>query len=263
MSERHPSENRAIPATALQMAYYRALESANFKGGFLMRTAHELRSPLNQIISLQQMIIEGLCDDIEEEHQFVADAYAASLKLLEYLDLMIRVSKIEMGRLTPQLQPVAVAATLQQVQTLTQLQVADRNLRLTVELPAPTLTVLADPDWLRNILTTLIEMAVAGGDRGTLQLDATLRNGHGTCDLWLTDDRSTSPWQEPTPLPPPSEFTLDDTLSTSLRLSLVYAMTEALGGQFTLAAPAEKSDKTRLQISLPLADAVSTGSTVS
>lgn len=162
MAKQSATETVITPEANLQMAYCRALEMASFKGGFLMRTAHELRSPLNKIISLQQMIIEGLCDDVEEERQFVADAYAASMQMLAYLDLMIRVSKIEMGRLTPQLQPVALAEVLTQVQDLTQVQVADRNLRLQVALPPADVMVMADAAWLRNALTTLIEIAVAG-----------------------------------------------------------------------------------------------------
>jgi len=237
----------------LQMAYCRALELADYKGGFLARTAHELRSPLNQIISLQQMILEGLCDDIAEERQFVADAYAASLKLLEYLDLMIRVSKIEMGRLTPQLQSVSLAAIFEQVNALTHLQVADRNWRLIVEPPAPTVNVQADPAWLRNLLTTLIEMALEGGDRGTLHLHTAPPTDDAQCGLWLTDDRATPPWQEPRELPPMPDFSLDDTLSKSLRMSLVAAMVQEMGGVLSWCALADKEDGTRLQIALPQA----------
>ncbi|WP_165390120.1 sensor histidine kinase [Leptolyngbya iicbica] len=223
---------------------------ASFKGGFLMRTAHELRSPLNKIISLQQMIIEGLCDDVEEERQFVADAYAASMQMLAYLDLMIRVSKIEMGRLTPQLQPVALAEVLTQVQDLTQVQVADRNLRLQVALPPADVMVMADAAWLRNALTTLIEIAVAGGDRGTLSL-AAAPAAEQTYAIALTDDRATTPWQEPIELPNPAEFTLDDTLSTSLRMSLVDAMVASMYGRLTVGSTADEA--TQLQITLPLA----------
>lgn len=252
MSERNPAETAgASTEVGWQIAYCRAVEMANFKGGFLMRTAHELRSPLNKIISLQQMIIEGLCDDIEEERQFVTDAYAASMQMLEYLDLMIRVSKIEMGRLQPQLQSVSLAEMLTQVKELTQVQVADRNLRLTVEPSDADLRVQADPAWLRNVLTILIEMAIAGGDRGTLHMSTGLSRDDSTYAIWLADDRSTTPWQEPVELPPPSEFTLDDTLSASLRMSLVQAMIKGMQGQ--LAVVSATDEGTQLQITLPLA----------
>jgi signal transduction histidine kinase len=250
MAEQPATEAALTTEADLQMAYCRALEMASFKGGFLARTAHELRSPLNKIISLQQMIIEGLCDDIEEERQFVADAYAASMQMLAYLDLMIRVSKIELGRLTPQYQPVSLTEVFTQVQDLTQVQVADRNLRLQVELPTAEVWVEADPAWLRNLLTMLIEIAVEGSDRGTLSLAAAPAAEH-TYAICLTDDRVTTPWQEPTELPPPPEFTLDGNLSTSLRMSLVQAMIASMQGQLTLVSAPDKA--TKLQLTLPLA----------
>jgi signal transduction histidine kinase len=250
MPENDSTEVLSNPEANWQVAYGRAMEMASFKGGFLMRTAHELRSPLNKIISLQQMIIEGLCDDIEEERQFVADAYAASMKMLEYLDLMIRVSKIEVGRLQPQMQPASLAEVLTQVQDLTQVQIADRNLRFQVDLPVVDVMIETDPAWLRNLLTLLIEMAVEGGDRGTLSLAVALADD-GTFVICLADDRATTPWQEPVELPPRSEeFTLNDTLSVSLRMSLVHAMIAGMQGQLSLALGAD--EVTRLQITLPL-----------
>lgn len=247
------NQAKGVQATneQLQIAYGRALEMASFKGGFLMRTAHELRSPLNKIISLQQMIIEGLCDDIEEEHQFVADAYAASMKMLEYLDLMIRVSKIEVGRLKPQLQPVSLAEIFTQVKELTEVQVADRNLRLKVELPNPDVFIQADPAWLCNLLTTLIEMAVEGSDRGTLRLCSPSISEAGMTLLWLEDDRFTAPWQEAVQLPAVEDFDLDDTLSVSSRMSLVEAMIAAMAGRLTVLTLATAETPARLQVALP------------
>lgn len=252
MSERHSAEELSLTEANLQKAYYQALALADFKGGFLMRTAHELRSPLNKIISLQQMILEGLCDDIEEEHQFVADAYAASLKLLEYLDLMIRVSKIEAGRLQPQLQPVSLAEILNHVKELTQVQMADRNLRLAVTPPKPDITVQADPAWLRNLLTTLIEMTLEGSDRGTLHLATASAKDDATHAIWIEDDRLTTPWQEPVELPPPLEFTLDGSLSNSLRMSLVNALVTGMQGKLAIASANEPA-LTRLEVTLPSA----------
>ena len=251
MAGSNQAESVKTTEQQLQIAYRRALEMASFKGGFLMRTAHELRSPLNKIISLQQMILEGLCDDIEEERQFVTDAYAASLQMLEYLDLMIRVSKIEMGRLEPQIQPVSLAEIFTQVKGLMQVQAAERNLRLTFELPQPDIKIQADPSWLHNLLTLLIEIAIDEGDRGTIHLYSTSPDSGSACYLWLADDRPNSAWQDPVNLPPVADFALNDTLSASLRMTLVEAMLTAMSGQLSLISLADGEVPTRLQITLP------------
>jgi hypothetical protein len=235
------------------MAYCRALELAHFKGGFLARTAHELRSPLNKAISLQQMIREGLCDDVAEEREFVAEAQAASMKLLEYLDFLIHISKIETGRILPEIQPVSLAATFDQVKEMTYLQAKDRNLRLMVEPPDKALYVWADPTWLRNILTTLIDIAVDSCERGTIRLTLAAGSAPDICCLWLEDDRPAECWQEPTAFPMLGDFDLDDTLSSSLRMSMVEAMVQAMKGSLTLlSAPQSEIEVcSRLELTLP------------
>ncbi len=247
----------ALPSNPVVVAYYHARELAAFKGGFLARTAHELRSPLNKVISLQQMILEGLCNDVEEKWEFVAEAQAAALKLLEYLDFLIRVSKIETGGLTPQMQAVDLADSLRQVADMTHLQARDRGLQLYIEPPSVPLQVWADPAWLNNSLITLVDMAIDGCDRGTIHLHLAPSTGESpqpaVCHLWLEGDHLNTPWQETLQLPALADFELDDTLSDSLRLALVEALLAAMGGSLMLVAPPNApANQMCLQVTLPL-----------
>ncbi|NER80797.1 MAG: HAMP domain-containing histidine kinase [Leptolyngbya sp. SIO1D8] len=240
------------PDPRLQLAYYRALELAQFRGGFLARTAHELRSPINKVISLQQMILEGLCDNPEEEREFIAESQAASLKLLEYLDFLIRVSKIEAGRLTPEMQQVALAPIFNQVKEMTHLQAADRSLRLIVEPPDDTLHVWTDPSWLRNALATLVEIAIDSCDRGTIRLVLAPEAPPDSCYIWIEDDRPATQWQESATLPMLQDFDLEDTLSTSLRMGMVETTLKAIDSQLSILSTSSTAENsiTRLQCSL-------------
>jgi len=248
------SENPGQPSEReVYLAYYRALEAAQFRGGFLARTAHELRSPLNKAISLHQMVLEGLCDDPEEEREFVAAAQAASLKLLEYLDFLIRVSKIEAGRLQPQLQSVALANIFEQVKDMTHLQAADRNLKLIVVIPDPSATVWADPIWLSNALITLIDIAVDSSDRGTIRLTIDPASPSDRWHIWVEDDRPVDHWKESIALPILQDFDLSDTLSSGLRMGMAEAMLRAMGGTLMLLSTTHASENavTRLQCDVP------------
>ncbi len=244
--------------TMLQMAYFRALELAQFRGGFLARTAHELRSPINKIISLNQMILEGLCESPEEERQFILDAQAASMKLLEHLDFLIQVSKIETGQVLPEMQVVALAPIFDQVREMTQLQAADRNLRLIIEPPDAIVRIWTDPAWLQNVLVTLIDIAVSS-DRGTLRLTLSPQSSPDSCHLWLEDDRPKTYWRESTPLPAAETFDINEPLANSLRLNMAEAMLKAMEGSLTLISTLDSTEgaATRLQCTLPRPDQTS------
>lgn len=236
----------------LRLAYCRVLERSQFQSGFLARSAHELRSPLNKIISLQQMILAGLCEDPDEEREFVVEAQAASLKLLEYLDFLIRISKLEVGRIVPDMQMVCLADIFTQVQEMMQLQAADRNLRLVVQPPDETVQVWADPTWLRNALATLIDMAISHCDRGTISLFLAPESPSHHWHIWLEDDRPVRCWQELVTLPARQDFDLSDTLSDTLRMGMVETSLKAMQGALTLLSTPTAADSapTRLQCRL-------------
>ena len=80
-----------------QIAYQMAQEINQLKTGFLGRAAHELRSPLSSLISLHQLILFDFCESPEEEKQFLEHAYQSAQKLLEMIDELILVSKLDYG----------------------------------------------------------------------------------------------------------------------------------------------------------------------
>ena len=91
----------------LQLTYDRLLQQTQHQASFLGTASHELRSPINQIISLHQLILEDLCESPAEEREFIAQANQAIQTVLKNLDLLITLSKLDMGSLQRQLSPTA------------------------------------------------------------------------------------------------------------------------------------------------------------
>ncbi len=112
--------------------YHQAVELAQFKGDFLARTAHELRSPLSTLMGLHQLILADLCDSPEEERQCVAQAYEAAQNFYGLLETVIEVSQLELGRKSLDIQPLAIDLLTEDVVTSVQLPLADRNVRFQV-----------------------------------------------------------------------------------------------------------------------------------
>lgn len=180
---------------SLRLAYRQALDLAQFKAGFLARTSHELRSPLNRLISLNQLILSDLCDDPEEEREFVAEANKAALDLLQLLDQLINISKIDIGRAVPQVYEYPLADVLAELESRVGLQVADRGMKLVIDSANPGVEIWGDVAWLVRALTGLIELAVEAAQTGSIRLNVSIQTAEQQVELILEDDRPLQKWE--------------------------------------------------------------------
>ncbi|MEL6935406.1 MAG: histidine kinase dimerization/phospho-acceptor domain-containing protein [Cyanobacteria bacterium J06607_17] len=116
-----PAVQGTPPEHPKALAYERLSQLERFKSGFLARSAHELRSPINSVIGLHQLILEGLCETPDEEKQFTGEAKEAAYKVLQLFDTIIAASKLDIGREVPMLEPVALSTLFKTLQELTKL----------------------------------------------------------------------------------------------------------------------------------------------
>ena len=162
-----------------------AAERANrSKSEFLARMSHELRTPLNAIIGFSQLLGSDATLQGAQARQRVRIIHAAGEQLLQLVDEVLDISRIESGRLHLQLASVPLAPLVEQVcQSLEPARLA-RGLTLTVSAPAG-LGALADEARLHQVLNNLVsnaikytrdggwvavEVAAAGADPGRVQL---------------------------------------------------------------------------------------------
>ncbi|MGA9383274.1 MAG: HAMP domain-containing sensor histidine kinase [Phormidium sp.] len=246
-------------------AYHLASEMSDFKAGFLARISHELRSPLNSLIGLHQLIISDLCESPEEEREFVEQAHASALKLVGLIDEILNVSRIEYGSNRLDIQPLALAEILSQVYDLTHLQAANRNHRLTIEIPESEIYVLADPRWLRQVLLNLVDAPLKYMEPINVRVSVHLEPATEYVNIWVEDERPAEALTEPIdllktisaedkdPLPVNEDFTL----SPGLSLMMSQTILELMKGRLeVIAVPSveENSKFTKIQCSIPLCE---------
>ncbi len=239
-----------------------AQEMSQFKAGFLARVSHELRSPLSNLMGLHQLILADLCDDPAEERDCVAQAHEATLRLVDLLDRLIDVSKVDYGSAGMKIQPVQLCQVLTDIQNLTQLPAKNRNLRLQVQLPEPQVYVLADPQRFLQVLLSLVDTPIALMTEGTIAISTQVVPDAGLIRIIIEDDRPLSAWSEPVnllkapdllqcPLP-----AIGSPLSPGVKLLMSYTLVDLMGGRLDLLSvpsPESPSAVTRLQCSIPLA----------
>ena len=244
-----------------ELAYQMTVATSQFKSGFLARVAHELRSPLNGLIGMHQLILSDLCDDPQEEREFIAQAHESALKLLKLIDQILEVARLEYGSRKLEVQPLQLSAVLEQVHNLTQTIAQDRGIRWSFTQPDPDLYVFADPTYLKQIVVSLVETVIRF-TAGEMQLSAQVNPDQQTVQIWIDAPYPASAWSEAIdtlqPQEAPQPATQSDRLSPGLLLLMHQTLLEKMQGRLEL-IPATAIDTaqpanpglTRLQCTLP------------
>jgi signal transduction histidine kinase len=261
-----PLDQQDMPAISqqlqqTQLAYQMAREMSQFKAGFLARTTHELRSPLNGLIGLHQLILSDLCEDPAEEREFIAQAHERTLKLLKLMDEILNVARAEHGTNKLDIQPRPLAQILEDVHKLTYMLAANRNFPLQL-LPAdPEIYVLTDYLWLRQILISFINTAITQMEEGSISISSSTLPTNNFVNIWLDFPTHAIPWSEPIDLiksedQPTQIDQKNAALSPGMRLLINQTLVEVMGGKLEILpstiAKETPENFTRLQISIPL-----------
>ena len=153
---------------ALRSAKQEADRANQAKSEFLSRMSHELRTPLNAILGFGQLLeMEPLGPEQQESVQHILKA---GRHLLELINEVLDISRIEAGRLTISPEPILLSEFLLEVQDLVQPLAAERN----VELEGRATEVwgryvLADRQRLKQVLLNLLSNAIKfNRDPGTV-----------------------------------------------------------------------------------------------
>ncbi len=243
-----------------QLAYQMAAEMSLFKAGFLARTSHELRSPINSMIGTLQLILSDLCESPEEEREFIQHAHASALKMVGLLDQIIFVAKTEHGTDTMNIHAIQLAKVIDEVEDLTCIQATNRSIRLKIEPANKDIYVWADLPRLRQVLVSLVDTAIAQMSEGTVKVSVHSSPETGFVHIWVDDQRPISAWSESWDLLKSTlekEQTPSDqiTLSPGMRLLMNQTLLSLMNGRLeVLAIPSEGEDSNfnRTQCSIPI-----------
>lgn len=244
-----------------QLAYQMAREMSQFKAGFLARTTHELRSPLNGLIGLHQLILSDLCEDPAEEREFIAQAHERTLKLLKVMDEILNVARTEHGTNKLDIQPRPLAQILEEVYDLTYMLAKNRNFPLQLLPTDPEIYVLADYLWLRQILISLIDTAIIQMEEGSICISTSIMSKSNFVNIWLDVPTHAIPSSEPIDLmkfeDQPTQINQENAApSPGMRLLINQTLVEVMGGKLEILpstiAKEPLQQITRLQISIPL-----------
>jgi PAS domain S-box-containing protein len=143
-----------------------AFEASRLKSEFLANTSHELRTPLTAILGFLKLIMDGSVKDPEKQREFLTIAHESAESLLNIINDVLDLAKIEAGRLEIHFAPVPVRSVLEDVQTLFKHQMKSKGLKFNVQGGDRKLVLWADPDRTSQVLTNLLSNSMKFTDRG-------------------------------------------------------------------------------------------------
>jgi signal transduction histidine kinase len=151
------------------------LEQANrLKSEFLANMSHELRTPLNAIIGFSELLKDGLCGELNAEQQeFSSDIFSSGAHLLELINDILDLSKIEAGMMPMDIETVNLDSVLNSATTVIKERAASRRIDLRCNLESGLEPIEADARKLKQILYNLLSNAVKfTPDGGRVELSA-------------------------------------------------------------------------------------------
>ncbi|MDQ2879756.1 MAG: HAMP domain-containing protein [Actinomycetota bacterium] len=146
--------------------------ASRYKSDFMANMSHELRTPLNSALVLAKLLADNLDSNLSDKQvEFARTIHSAGSDLLQLINDILDLAKVEAGRMDPSLSDVAMTAVVKYVKTLCEPLAAEKALHFTVELdPALPELLHTDEQRLQQVLRNLMSNAVKFTDEGGVVL---------------------------------------------------------------------------------------------
>src|SRR5580693_2212515 len=151
--------------------------ASQYKSQFLANMSHELRTPLNSLLILARLLAQNPGRNLTAKQVEYANViHSAGSDLLQLINDILDLSKVEAGRMDVRAERFTLAALLEDIQATFRPLTAEKGLdfEVSVDASAP-LELITDRQRLRQVLGNLLSNAVKFTDRGrvTLRVAAT------------------------------------------------------------------------------------------
>lgn len=131
------------------------------KSEFLANMSHELRTPLNSIIGFSELLKQNTNGELNEKHShFVDNIHTSGKFLLNLINDILDLSKVEAGKLELVIEKISVPRVIDETLSLIKEKAANHNLLLKKELN-PSITVMeADQQRVKQVIFNMLSNAL-------------------------------------------------------------------------------------------------------
>ena len=145
------------------------------KSQFLANMSHELRTPLNSVIGFSRVILKGIDGPINKvQEQDITSIYNSGMNLLNMINEILDLSKIEAGKMELQLEDISITDVIAKaVATATGL-IKDKPVELVQKVSADLPSIKADEIKLGQVVLNLLSNAIKFTEKGSVIIEATM-----------------------------------------------------------------------------------------
>ena len=186
--QRHAEEAR-LHAQRLESENRQIQESNRSKSQFLANMSHELRSPLNAIIGFSDLLgSNGVDIAPAEQRQFIGHIATSGRHLLQLINDLLDLSKVESGKFEFFPEPVDLPALFADVRSVMFSLLQRKHQSLEIAVAPEVAAVVADPARLKQALFNYLSNAIKfSSEGGRIELRATAQ-GEGGFRIEVQDD---------------------------------------------------------------------------
>jgi protein-histidine pros-kinase len=139
----------------------RMQEANRLKSEFLANMSHELRTPLNAIIGFSKLLHVGKAGPLSgRQTEYLGDILNSSQHLLQLINDILDLAKIEAGRTEIHVEAVDLAKVTREVRDILRGLAAERRIQLSVALSPELQTVVVDPRMFKQVLYNYLSNAI-------------------------------------------------------------------------------------------------------
>jgi signal transduction histidine kinase/ActR/RegA family two-component response regulator len=152
--------------------------ASRHKSEFLASMSHELRTPLNAVLGFSEVLLERMFGDINErQEEYLRDIHGSGKHLLELLNEILDLSKVEAGRMELEYSSFDLHSVLDAAVSMLRERAAVQSIELATDVDDDVNELYSDELRLKQVLLNLMTNAVKfTGDGGAVRVRA-VRDG--------------------------------------------------------------------------------------
>lgn len=231
----HDIGDRIRRSKELIEAKRRAEDADKMKSVFLANMSHEIRTPLNAIVGFSEII--AMTEDEEEKREYLEIIQKNSNLLLQLINDILDLSRIESGKSEMHFQQVEISGLVEEIEKVHQLKMKP-EVELKVIRPEGEFWTSTDRNRVMQVLFNFLSNAIKNTEKGCITLG--LKHERDWLKLFVSDTGCGIPKEKLPRIFTRFEKLNDFVQGTGLGLSICQSIVERLGGHIDVSSEVGK-----------------------